>query len=155
MTVSTDQWRGAVNDLVKSAKAATHRPLLLLFLLARARDGKSRTVSFLEIENSLADILSETGSAKRPEPLLPFWHMRTTGFWEVLDEASLPRRKGKDRPTRTGLITANAVGAVRAEWWTVLVQNLALPTELADLLISRCWLSDDDQRRARAFFECT
>ncbi len=130
MQITKDDWINAVDALLKSAGKSPHRPLLLLLMLKRARDGKSREISFLEAEAELSDALDRLGSAKRPDVLLPFWHLQSSPFWEVIEEDKIPRRKGKDRPTRGGLVAARAVGAIKAAWWSALAADHAMTKEL-------------------------
>jgi hypothetical protein len=151
--MTTDHWINAVDSLLGSVGNAVHRPLLLLLLLKRAREKQSRELPFIEAEKSLADILGELGSAKRPEVLLPFWHLKSTDFWEVLDEDAIPKRKGKDRPTRAGLVGAKAVGAVKSEWWATLTNDPQLVSTLTESIVMRVWKTDADRARVRDFLK--
>jgi hypothetical protein len=145
------EWRIAVDDLVKSSKAAgaIHRPLLLLYLFGRAQRGEPREVEFAELKKPIAEALENLGRAKKAEPMLPFWHLQSSPFWEVLGADALPRREGKDRPTHGALIKANAKGALRPAWWTTLVEQPGLADRLGEhLLLSDIWKNDATRTEA-------
>lgn len=141
LVVTDVDWLQAVDDLLAASKTAgaPHRPVLLLFLLGRVQRGEEREVSYEIVERGITAVLEETGSAKKPEPLLPFWHLQTSPFWEVLDADALPRRKGKDRPTRRVLIDAKSRGAVREAWWAALQGNQTLISALGERLLTSLW----------------
>lgn len=155
--ISRSDWEAAVDGIVNEAHAsrAVHRPILVLFLLARARAGKPSAVTFSEIDRGIQPFLQELGRAKKAEPLLPFWHLQTSPFWTVIGGDDLERRKGKDRPTRSALLAANAVGVVRDEWWRSLVEVPTLVEDLTLRILRGCWPDATDRARVAGLFGLT
>lgn len=150
-TITSAEWRAAVREVIDRARAskAPHRPLLLLYLLGRARRAESAEVSFREVDKGLDSALSRFGRAKKAEALLPFWHLQTSTFWEIPGADSLPRRAGKDRPTRGALLHADASGRIPAAWWSALGQG-DLASELGELVLQAMWESNEDRVEAAA-----
>jgi len=63
---------------------APHKPLLLLYALARVSGGKDRLVSYAEARKPLERLLKEFGPARRVyHPEQPFVRLETDGIWEV------------------------------------------------------------------------
>jgi len=136
-SVTAAEWTSAVDELVAASRAARapHRLVLLLFLVSRAHRNQGARVSFAEVEASISPALQITARAAKPEPMLPFWHLQSSPFWRVENADALPRRKGKDRPTRRGLLEADVYGLVPAEWWTILLDSSELRATLMSTLL--------------------
>jgi len=119
---------------------AVHKPLFTLMLLARARRGESNRVRFKEIDPVLRRAIEEFGPAHRSYSTeYPFWHLQNDGFWVVDDQDVLPRRKGKDRPTRTGLLKYDAKGHVPRGLWEELTRDPELTWQLTMLILEQHW----------------
>src|SRR4051812_4697769 len=89
-TIAASDWLAALDTLVRAARAsrAIHRPVLLLYLLGRAQRREPREVTFSEVEQGIKKALQDPDRPqKKAEPLLPFWHLRSSLFWEVSGEA--------------------------------------------------------------------
>src|SRR3954468_20026741 len=77
---------------------APHKPLLVLYALARWQQGKAE-VSFLEAEPELALLLREFGPPRKSDhPEQPFWRLQRDGVWSVQAPADLERKTGDDIP---------------------------------------------------------
>jgi putative restriction endonuclease len=119
---------------------AVHKPLFTLMLLARACRGVSNKVHFKEIDPVLRRAIEEFGPAHRSYSTeYAFWHLQNDGFWVVDDQDVLPRRKGKDRPTRTGLLKYDAKGHVPPDLWEGLTSDPELTWQLTMLILERHW----------------
>ncbi len=86
----------------KEGEKAPHKPLLILYALARWRQGLT-TVSFREVEKDLKDLLREFGPPRKSDhPEEPFWRLQNDDVWTekhgLLDEtASIGTRDGWNR----------------------------------------------------------
>lgn len=97
---------------------ALHKPLLLALAVSKS----SRWHRFVDVEGDLADLLARFGDTARPEPHLPFWHLKNDdGIWEVrlTDPDDLVYRSGKRRPTRTSLRQSHATAGLGSRVWGI------------------------------------
>jgi hypothetical protein len=127
-------------------EAAVHRPLLILMIFAQAQRGGPNEFKFENLAPSLDDAIRRFGAAQQPGGSeMPFWHLKSSGFWVVEDEDNLPRRSQGDRPTKTGLLEHKAKAHVRPEMWANLVGNPQLIEKLAiQVLTQHLPLSEHD-----------
>jgi len=147
-SVGREEWLLAVSELVAAACSAqaVHRPSLVLFMLGRAQRRESSSVTFQDLEIAIGPTLEQFGRAKKAEVLLPFWHLQSAPFWEVQDADALPRRAGKDRPTRSALVRSRAVGRVKDNWWACLA-SADLVGALGEAILAGLWQTAADQDR--------
>jgi len=72
---------------------AVHKPLLVLFWLARLERGEPRLARFVEVEDSFKQLLIEFGSSNSPNTRhLPFWHLCNDAdgkIWELRTERGI------------------------------------------------------------------
>jgi len=109
-------------------------------LIGRASRGESREVRYGEISDPLVALLKEFGpSTSSYHSEYPFWHLKSNGFWEVRDADQFPLKKAGSSPTKTALLERDAVGFVKKDLWSELVENAQLRLELADLLLHEFW----------------
>lgn len=122
---------------------AVYKPLLTLMILARAQSKGENEFFFEEMETELRHLLKRFSSSRRLSCNYPFWYLRSDGYWEVLFGHGDPQtRKGKSsEPTSKGLRDAQAYGVVPEDLWRSLVQDTALPSDLARKLIDDYWPS--------------
>jgi len=75
------------------AGRAVHKPLLVLFWLARLERGEPRLARFADVEGKFKQLLTEFGSANSPNTRqLPFWHMCNDAdghVWELQTESGI------------------------------------------------------------------
>jgi putative restriction endonuclease len=77
---------------------APHKPLLVLYALARYYRGESRLIPYGEVDRKLRDLLEEFGPARSSHhPELPFWHLQSDDVWELA-----PGGSGSERVVATG-----------------------------------------------------
>jgi putative restriction endonuclease len=62
---------------------APHKPLLLLYALARFQQDPDGEPRYSAVERALADLLAEYGPGHRTSPAYPFHHLVNDGVWEV------------------------------------------------------------------------
>ena len=83
---------------------APHKPLLVLYALARIQSGADRLIPFDRLEGPLERLLQEFGPPRKsPHPELPFFHLQTDGLWEIDERVPLRRRMGSRNFLRTEL----------------------------------------------------
>ncbi|WP_371617918.1 HNH endonuclease [Streptomyces sp. NBC_00454] len=83
---------------------ARHKPLALLWAIGRLTAGLERLAPWEEFEAEVGSLLEEFGGEHdRKTPEYPFWHLRSSGLWEVqgIDE-------GGFKPTPAALRAAKA-----------------------------------------------
>lgn len=96
--VQNDHWLRVIANLRvdrKNGNIALHKPLLLLVLTELAKEGKLRE-PVLRLTPELVfrflifwTVVAERRS-QRPDITLPFYHLRSDGCWEPLDETGKP-----------------------------------------------------------------
>jgi len=140
MTTPRTNWLQVVRNLRphrSGGKFSPHKPLLVLLLLGRARDGHPNEFRFKEVEKTLPPwIQAITG--RRGEALLPFWHLQSSAhvaFWNIGDKEKLQHRHGKRRPTTTSLRDVNPAGVVDPGMWQAVSTDSALRNEVASEVI--------------------
>jgi len=138
---SDRSWDELISGLRKvRGDKRVHRPLLTLFLLARAQHGQSNQVKFNDLDDSFREAIHEFPPSPNPSGLeYPFWHLQNNGFWEVEGAEALPRVKNKDRPTRKGLVKYNPKGYVPKNLWEELTSDPRLIERLACSILDEFW----------------
>ncbi len=96
---------------------APHKPLLLLWALARLVRGEGRLAGFAEVDGPLRRLLAGFGPPRRSyHPEYPFWHLQSDGLWEIPErealEAVLARRVRKNNPAQRALLAEGAQGGL-------------------------------------------
>ncbi|PTL55564.1 phosphorothioated DNA-binding restriction endonuclease [Paraconexibacter algicola] len=114
-----DQVRGELLDRLQALRVAErdgmrapHKPLLLLYALARVQAGEPRLVAFAEAEGPLQELLDGFGPPRPTEPRYPFWHLRTDGLWDVPAVEEFDTGPSSRRPGVTALRAAGWGGFV-------------------------------------------
>src|SRR5262245_22127381 len=83
---------------------APHKPLLVLYSLARWARGERGDLPFREAEPDLAALLREFGPPRQSyHPEYPFWRLRNDGVWEVSAAAPLKARQSNTDPPKSEL----------------------------------------------------
>lgn len=93
-------------------QCAPHKPLLLLYVLSQYLNGHSRLFNYgLEIHEPLIKLLADFGPKRRDYyPNMPFWRLRTDGFWSLENTEGCKPREGNIQPTKRELIDNNVLG---------------------------------------------
>lgn len=83
---------------------AVHKPLLVLFALARVGAGGTATMDWNEVEPHLKALLEEFGpDGSGTTRHLPFWHLQTDGLWQLDGPSTILVRPPSAAPTLTEL----------------------------------------------------
>jgi putative restriction endonuclease len=115
---------------------APHKPLLLLYSLARVARGEPRFVSYEEAVDDLRKLLEEFGPYRRThQPSYPFVRLcNDEGIWEIEGSCVLDTRLDwSDRD----LIKNNTSSGFTAEVYDLLKQNNDFVKELAGLILNQ------------------
>lgn len=115
-------------------RRAPHKPLLLLFALARFADG-TRRFPFSAIEGSIRSLLHDfgpAGSEKNPHP--PFWRLQQDGVWTVEPTDGIVLTSSGD-PTLTSLRVVDPAARFPGEVATLLSAHPELVAEFAETLL--------------------
>ncbi|GAA2224202.1 hypothetical protein GCM10010232_06270 [Streptomyces amakusaensis] len=86
-SLSRDDLLRAISTLKTNTRPqgpARHKPLALLWTIGRLTATGERLASWSEFEKGVGSLLEEFGGeGDRRTPEYPFWHLRTSGLWEV------------------------------------------------------------------------
>ncbi len=98
---------------------AVHKPLLVLYALARVGAGAAAMIDWNDAEPKLKELLDEFGpNGSGNSRHYPFWHLKTDGLWQLDGPASILDRPPSATPTLTELRDNHVCGgfppAVRA-----------------------------------------
>ncbi|WP_181797155.1 phosphorothioated DNA-binding restriction endonuclease [Streptomyces sp. WELS2] len=73
----------ALRQWARDGTRAPHKPLLLLYALARFREDADGGLRYTAVERDLQSLLAEYGPPHRTTPAYPFHHLVGDGVWEV------------------------------------------------------------------------
>jgi putative restriction endonuclease len=117
-------------------RRAPHKPLLLLLYLGLLQTGKERLHPYIEIEPFMFEGLRRFGpQRKQIHPEYPFWALTNDGICEVKHRGSLTKKKNENKPTRTSLVNAQAVGGFVTRVYFLLREDRALQSAVAHQLL--------------------
>jgi putative restriction endonuclease len=132
------------------AGEAKKKPLLLLIVLAALEHGTLRENKILlrDVEVRLSALIVEHGG--RPithgaKPEQPFYHLRTSPFWELNIPSGLPS-SNKKTPARRVLAAPGVFAALRPSVFALLQRNAFAREEVVNAILQRWWTSDDAAR---------
>lgn len=122
----------------KSDQCAPHKPLLLLYVLSQYKKGHSRLFDYgQEIHEPLLKLLADFGPKRRDYfPNMPFWRLRTDGFWELENTEGCKPRKGNIQPTKRELIENNVRGGFDKSSYQTLLVTPGLINKLAQQIMT-------------------
>lgn len=119
---------------------APHKPLLLLYVLSQYKAAHPRLFNYgLEIHEPLTHLMKEFGPKRRTDyPNMPFWRLRTDGFWEITNAEGCKPRKGNTQPTKKELIDNQVAGGFDEAAYQQLLAHPKMIDQLAQqILIDR------------------
>ncbi|SQC39634.1 restriction endonuclease [Klebsiella pneumoniae] len=117
---------------------APHKPLLLLYVLSQYKAGHPRLFNYgLEIHEPLTRLLKEFGPKRRTDyPNMPFWRLRTDGFWEIAHAEGCKPRKGNTQPTKKELIDNQVAGGFDEAAYQQLLAHPEMIDQLAQKILT-------------------
>lgn len=114
---------GKLRRNLTAGKRAPHKPLLILFSLARIQQGKERLVEFSEIDGVMSELLREYLPPRRhskASAYYPFNHLRGDGIWELSGAGDL---SVAERVPKQKLISQKICGGFTPEVYRLLSDN--------------------------------
>ena len=129
----TDDWLERVGNLkvwARKGERAPHKPLLLLFTLARLQSIGTTKVTYEEAEPVLTRLLEEFGPNRRTTPAYPFHRLQNDGLWVV---TTADGSESQDSPGR--LRAAGATGQLTEEFESALRSDPRLTALVARALL--------------------
>ena len=115
---------------------AVHKPLLVLFALARIGAGETAMIDWNDAEPHLRELLEEfgpDGSSKTPHN--PFWHLRTDGLWSLIGPDNILGRPSAATPTLTELRSNHVLGGFPPELYQALQRDPQLVATIAQRIV--------------------
>lgn len=116
----------------RGEERAPHKPLLLLYSLARADRKEPRLASYDETREKLKQLLTEFGPSRVPKTNHPFIRLQNDGIWEIDGKQVLDSRVSWGEKA---LLDNNTVGGFTEEIYSVLINDRKLIRELASLIL--------------------
>ncbi len=118
-------------------RRAPHKPLLLLWALARVARGEARLASWSTLREPLVELLGEFGRpGDRPNVHYPLWRLRSDGIWAVDHEQDLAAHSTGSGDIRVGDLDRLDPGAgFTPEVWDALRADPGLVRRAAQQLL--------------------
>lgn len=122
----------------RDGRSAPHKPLLLLWALARVQRGEPRLASFVrQVEPEVSLLIAHFGGGKwQGRPSVPFWRLRSDGLWEVPGSEEFGETSKGDVHV-SDLRRADACGGFTPSIQRVLRRDHRLVHEVARRLLDR------------------
>lgn len=118
-----------VKAWAKRGVRAPHKPLLLLYALAKFLEGKHE-LSYADLESDLKNLLSDFGPPRKSyRPAYPFWRLQNDQIWQVALSSPVKENRSGD-VSRQALLEAEAYGFFTKEVAGALTQNPSLVIQL-------------------------
>lgn len=125
-----------LNVWSRGSQRAPHKPLLVLYALARWNRAEATALPFAEVEPVLTDLLKAFGPSRQSyHPEYPFWRLQNDGIWTIHADASLKSRKSNSDPPKTELLKHNVVGGFSDDVQASLRADPTLVTDIAVRLL--------------------
>jgi len=119
----------------RGVKRAPHKPLLLLYALARSQQHRDRFIPYGEIDKKLTQLLMDFGpSRKSYSPEYPFWRLRNDGIWDLKNVKNVRVNSSGD-PRKSDLIEQNVSGGLATEIFNFLKAHSETIVELAESIL--------------------
>ncbi|WTO35776.1 HNH endonuclease [Streptomyces achromogenes] len=115
----------------RNGARAPHKPLLLLYALARFQKDADGGLRYTAVEHDLQNLLTEYGPPNRTTPAYPFHHLVSDGVWEVRTD----RGTGSPGTARRELRETGATGRLAPELRAALRREPDLLGRIARLLL--------------------
>jgi putative restriction endonuclease len=125
-----------LNVWSRGDKRAPHKPLLVLYALARWSRGEKGDIPFKDLDPDLTTLLKEFGPPRQSyHPEYPFWRLQNDGVWTVHATGPLVSRLGHDDAKKSELLAKNAEGSFTSEVQSAMAADPVLVSEIAARLL--------------------
>lgn len=135
---SSEDWLGRVARMrvwKKNEKRAPHKPLLLLYILARLQHGSGSKVPYVHCKPQLEELLGVFAPPRRNITTAdPFVRLANDGLWIVTTEDG-----SKPSPNQAQLLKSHATGRLNEKDEELLVGRPGLLRETAIRLLAANW----------------
>ena len=136
--MNEDQLKSLIEGITvwkRGAQRAPHKPLLLLYALARRLRNKDRFIPYTEIDEKLKHLLIDFGPTRKSyHPEYPFWRLQNDGIWELKDAGNVRIISSGD-PRKGDLIALNVSGGFTTNIFDLLTTNPEITTEIAATIL--------------------
>jgi predicted restriction endonuclease len=135
------------------AGEARKKPLLVLLVISMLKHGTLREnkIRFTDVEERLSRLINDFGgrpTESGPKPEQPFYHLRTSPFWELTIPGGLPANNKKTLAKKV-LAGPGAFASLRASLFALLQRNGAAREEAVNAILQRWW-APEERGRVRA-----
>jgi len=121
-----------INIWEKGAQRAPHKPLLLLYALARSRRNRDRFIPYTDVDAKLRQFLIDFGPTRRSyHPEYPFWRLQNDGIWELQNAENISLRTGSTDAKKSRLIKYNVHGGFKRKIFDIVTSDQAVAGEIA------------------------
>jgi len=120
----------------RGAERAPHKPLLLLYALAKCSRRASRRMTYREVDAELRKLLIEFGPTRKSyHPEYPFWRLQNDGIWELQGIEGIKPRLSNTEAKKSDLLKFNPTGGVSKPIYDALKRNPALLWSIANEIL--------------------
>jgi putative restriction endonuclease len=121
-----------INVWKRGAQRAPHKPLLLLYALARGLRSRDRFIPYIEVDEKLKQLLVDFGPTRKSyHPEYPFWRLQNDGIWELKNAEEVGLRSGNTDAKRGDLIIHHVLGGFRKDIFDMVASDPGLAAEIA------------------------
>ena len=121
-----------INVWKKGSQRAPHKPLLLLYALARSGRNRDRFIPHTEVDEKLKQLLIDFGPTRRSyHPEYPFWRLQNDGIWELKNAEDVSIRTGSTDAKKSELIKYNVLGGFKKEIFDIVASDPEVAREIA------------------------
>ena len=125
-----------VNIGMSGGRRAPHKPLLLLWAIARCLRDEQRLVPYEVVDEELAELMRLFGPHGRPlNTHYPFWRLQNDGIWE-LDRPELVRTTNRGDPLKEDLREYRISGGFTTSIYEFLQNNPLSASHIAESLVA-------------------
>ena|ERR1044071_3053158 len=126
-----------INVWKRGDERAPHKPLLLLYALAKCNRGESREISYREVDRELRKLLIEFGPTRKScHTEYPFWRLQNDGIWELQGAIGLEARQSNTDAKKSELLKANVIGGFPESLFDELRNNPRLLFSIAHEILA-------------------
>lgn len=141
---------GKVTVNKSPAGEAKKKPLLILLVISMLKHGTLREnrIHFNDIEKQLSRLIAEFGGRpieSGPKPEQPFFHLRTSPFWELTIPGGVAQGNKKTIAKRI-LSGSGAYAALRPSLFALLQRNGEARDEAVSAILRRWWNAEEPDR---------
>jgi putative restriction endonuclease len=115
---------------------APHKPLLILFAIGKLLEGQNE-IRFKDFYEAFKNLLQEFGPPRKSyHPEFPFWYLRSEEFWEIEPSTGWMMKKGGSSPSKSDLLSREAVGRFVPAVQHLVLREPDLPGEVVSLVLN-------------------